>query len=77
MAPKHQKKAKSSVVSSTKTSDKEELLQARAVKRAERVEARRVHAEKHKEDVCPHCHLCHPLRAKRCHRVTKDLTAMF
>ena len=41
-------------MSSTKISNQEELLQARAVKRAERVEARRVHAEAHKEAVRPH-----------------------
>ena len=49
---KQQQKAKSGGMSPTKTSDKEELLQARAVKRAERAEARRVHAEQHKETVC-------------------------
>ena len=45
-------------MSPTKIGEKEELAQARAVKRAERVEARRVHAEKHKETVCPHFRSC-------------------
>ena len=41
MTPKHnqKQKAKSGGTSSPKTSEKEELVQARAVKRAERVEA--------------------------------------
>jgi hypothetical protein len=77
MPSKRQQKAKSVDVSFTKTSEKEELLQARAVKRAERVEARRIHAEKHKEDVCTHYHPCHPLRATRCRRVTQNLTTVF
>ena len=59
MATKQQQKAESSGMGSTKTYNKEEQVQARAVKREERVEARRVHAETHKEVVCPHYHLCH------------------
>jgi len=44
--------AKSGGTSSTKTSsEKEELVNARALKRAERVEARSVEAEKRKEAV--------------------------
>jgi hypothetical protein len=54
MAPKHQQKAKSGGTDSTKTSEKEELVQARAVKRAERAEVRRVQAEERKEAVCLH-----------------------
>jgi hypothetical protein len=73
MAPKHEQKAKSGGMSSTKTSEKEELVQARAVKRAELVEARRVHAEEHKEAVRPHYLSCHPLRAMCCYRMTKSL----
>jgi hypothetical protein len=38
---------------STEKSDKEELLKARTLRRAERAEARRVEAEIHKEAVCP------------------------
>ena len=45
-------------MSPTKIAEKEELAQARAVKRAERVEARRANAEKHKETVCPHFRSC-------------------
>ncbi len=54
MAPRHQQKAKSGGTDATKASGKEELVQARAVKRAERVELRRVQAEERKEAVCPH-----------------------
>ena len=39
----------------TKTSEKEELLRARTLRRAERAEARRVEAENHKEAVCSPC----------------------
>ena len=66
-----QQKARSGGMSPTEIAEKEELAQARAVKRAERVEARRVNAEKHKETVCPHFHSCRP------HRVTLNLTDMF
>jgi hypothetical protein len=54
MAPKHQRKAGPSGTSSAKTSEKEGLLGARALKRAERFEARRIEAEEHKEAVRPH-----------------------
>jgi hypothetical protein len=53
-----QQKARSGGMSPTEIAEKEELAQARAVKRAERVEARRADAEKHKETVCPHFHSC-------------------
>ncbi len=69
MAPKHQQNAKSDGTSSTRTSEKEELMQARAVKRAERVEARRVQAEERKEAVRP--------RYLSCHRMTKSLMIIF
>jgi len=64
MAPKRKQTTKSSstVTStiSTKPADKEEQAKARALKRAERVEARRAEAEKRKEAVRPLlCHLCH------------------
>ncbi|KAI0284828.1 hypothetical protein BC826DRAFT_1109520 [Russula brevipes] len=49
MAPKHRRKAGSSGTSSAKTSEREGPLEARALKRAERFEARRIEAEKHKE----------------------------
>src|SRR6266404_922150 len=52
----------------SKTSEKEELVKARALKRAERVEARRVDAEKHKEFVRS-THLLHfRLRVKHISR---------
>jgi glutamate dehydrogenase/leucine dehydrogenase len=52
MAPKHKQLAKTGGMSSTSTSsDKEGLVKKRALKRAERVEARRVEAEKRKEAV--------------------------
>ena len=52
MAPDRKQIAQSSGTSSIKTSsDKEGLVNARALKRAERVEARRVEAEKRKEAV--------------------------
>jgi hypothetical protein len=54
MAPKHQRKAGSSGTSSAKTSEKEGLLKTRALKRAERFDARRIEAEEHKEAVRPH-----------------------
>ena len=78
MTPKHnqKQKAKSGGTSSPKTSEKEELVQARAVKRAERVEARRVQAEKRKEAVRPHYLSCHQLRTTCCHRMTKSLIIM-
>ncbi len=44
-------------------------MQARAVKRAERVEARRVQAEERKEAVRP--------RYLSCHRMTKSLMIIF
>ena len=61
MAPKHEQKTRSGGISFTKTSEKEELVQKRAVKRAERVEARRVQAEERKEAVRPHYLSWHPL----------------
>lgn len=54
MDPKHKQAASLSGTSSTETLEKEELIKARAIKRAERAEARRVKAEKRKEAVCPH-----------------------
>jgi hypothetical protein len=54
MAPKREQKAKSGGTSSTKTSEKDELVQARAVKRAERVVARLAQAEERKEAVRSH-----------------------
>jgi hypothetical protein len=52
MAPDCKQKAKSGGTGSTsKPSDKEELVKERALKRAEGVEARRVEAEKRKEAV--------------------------
>jgi hypothetical protein len=77
MAPKREQKAKSGGMSSTKTSEKEELVQARAVERAERVEARRVQAEERKEAVRPHYLSCHPLTTTCCHRMTKSLIILF
>ena len=58
MAPNYEQKVKSGGINSTKTSEKEELVQARAAKRAERVEARRVQAEERKEAVRPHYLSC-------------------
>ncbi|KAH8979476.1 hypothetical protein EDB92DRAFT_1955083 [Lactarius akahatsu] len=50
MAPKRYQPPKAGIIStSSKTSDKEELLKARALKRTERVKARCEEAEKHKE----------------------------
>jgi len=68
MAPKRKQTTKSSGTVtgtiSTKPADKEEQAKARALKRAERVEARRAEAEKRKEAVRPLlCHLCHQPRA--------------
>ena len=77
MAPKHEQNAKSGGMSSTKTSEKEELVQARAVKRAERVEARRVQAEERKEAVRPNYISCHRLRTTCCHPMTMSLMVMF
>jgi hypothetical protein len=80
MAPKDEQKAKSGGMSSTKTSEKEELVQARAVKRAERVGTRLVQAEERKEAVRPPYLSCHPLRTTCCHcchRMTKSLIIMF
>ena len=74
---KQQQKARSGGMSPTRISEKEGLLQARAVKRAERVEARRVYAERHKETVCPYFHSCSPLRAMHCRRVAENLTCAF
>jgi hypothetical protein len=68
MDPKHEQKAKSGGMSSTKSPEKEELVQARAVKRAERVEARHVQAEERKEAVRPHHLSCYPLRTTCCHQ---------
>ena len=61
-----------------KTSEKEELVQARAAKHAERVEARRIQAKERKpeEAVRPYYLSCHPLRTC-CHRMTKSLIIMF
>ena len=64
MAPKRKQTTKSSGTVtgtiSTKPADKEEQAKARALKRAERVEAKRAEAEKRKEAVRPLlCHLCH------------------
>ena len=58
MAPNYEQKVKSGGINSTKTSEKEELVQARAAKRAARVEARRVQAEERKEAVRPHYLSC-------------------
>ena len=53
MAPKRYRTTMEREVPDTsKASDKEELVQARATKRAERVKARYEEAEKHKEIVC-------------------------
>jgi hypothetical protein len=65
MAPKHEQKATSGGMSSTKTSEKDELVQARAVKRAERVGARRVQAEERKEAVRPHSQLFRATHSER------------
>jgi hypothetical protein len=54
MAPNCLQKAKPSGTSSTKTAEKDQLLEARTPKRTEREEARRVEAESHKEAVCVH-----------------------
>ena len=51
MAPKRYQSAKSGDTGTSKTSDKEELVKARAIKRIERVKARFEEAEKHKEVV--------------------------
>ena len=52
MAPKRYRPAKEvEAPGASKASDKEELVQARATKRAERVKARYEEAEKHKEIV--------------------------
>lgn len=54
MVPNRHQKAKPSGTGSTKTAEKDELLEARTLKRGEREEARRAEAEKHKEAVCLH-----------------------
>jgi hypothetical protein len=51
MAPKRYRPAKEGDAGTSKSSDKEELVKARATKRAERVKARYEEAEKHKEIV--------------------------
>lgn len=76
MAPKREQKAKSGGTSSTKTSEKDEVVQARAVKRAERVVARLAQAEERKEAVRPHYLSCHPLRTTCCHQMIKSLIIM-
>ena len=70
MAPKRKQRTKSTgtvtgAVSTKPSSKKEEQATARTLKRAERVETKRVEAEKRKEAVRPRlCHqpetLCHP-----------------
>ena len=74
MARRHGQIVKSTAggTSSTKTpSDMEELAKARALKRAERVEARCIEAEKRKEAVRLHVP---PSSARRCARRTHHLT---
>ena len=51
MSPNRHGKAKLSGTSSTKTAEKDQLLEARTLKRTQLEEARRVDAEKHKEAV--------------------------
>lgn len=51
MAPKRYQPPKAGDAGTSKASDKEELVKARAIKRAERVKARYEEAEKHKEVV--------------------------
>lgn len=56
---------------------REQMVQARAVKRAGRVEARRVQAEERKEAVRPHYFSCHPSRTASCYRMAMSLIIMF
>ena len=86
MAPKRKQTTKSSGtvtgMTSTNPSNKEEQAKARALKRAERVEARRVEAEKRKETVRPLlsvCHLCHQPQSGGHRRATRQrrLTVTF